>query len=168
MKRITISVDENIDLFFRKFASQKFKFKRGWYSEAVMEAMGMWINQAKLENKDLSENFQSAGVEIWEKVKEYQSIEANDIYDTISAITDYFTKDIVYAEKIKYEVKGDFIEIFPQNTIKKDIIKLINVKNGNANFNCPIILTMEAALADVTGKHYNVISSELQNHLELF
>ena len=102
MKRITISVDENIDLFFRKFASQKFKFKRGWYSEAVMEAMEMWINQAKLENKDLSENLpQIAGVEIWEKVKEYQSIEANDIYDTISAVTDYFTKDIVYARSLQ-------------------------------------------------------------------
>ncbi len=49
MKRITVSVDEDIDLFFRKFASQKFKFERGWYSGAVMEAMELWINQMKSE-----------------------------------------------------------------------------------------------------------------------
>lgn len=61
MKRITVSVDKDIDLFFRKFASQKFKFERGWYSEAVMEAMGMWINHAKSENEEFSKN----NLELW-------------------------------------------------------------------------------------------------------
>lgn len=49
-------MDKDIDLFFRKFASQKFKFERGWYSQAVMEAMELWMKQVKSENEDLSKN----------------------------------------------------------------------------------------------------------------
>jgi len=164
MKRITVSVDEDIDLFFRKFASQKFRFKRGWYSKAVMEAMELWINQYKLENNDLSGNFQNVGMETWEKIKGYQSIDTEDICDTINSITNYFTKDIVYAENIKYKIEDNLIEIFPKDTQKENIIKLININDGKTDFNCPIALTIEAALADLVGEHYNVISSEFQNH----
>lgn len=56
MKRITVSVSEDVDLFFRKFASQKFKFERGWYSEAMEDAMKLWINHVKSENKGLSKD----------------------------------------------------------------------------------------------------------------
>lgn len=56
MKRITVSVSEDVDLFFRKYASQKFKFERGWYSEAMEEAMKLWINHVKSENNGLSNN----------------------------------------------------------------------------------------------------------------
>ena len=162
MKRITVSVDEDIDLFFREFASQKFKFKRGWYSKAVMEAMKLWINQYQLENKGLSGDFQSVGMKTWEKIKEYQSIDTDDICDTLNSITNYFTKDVVYAEQIKYKIEDNLIEIFPKNTQKENIIKLINIKNGKTDFNCPITLTMEAALSDLVGGHYNVISPEFQ------
>ena len=56
MKRITVSVSKDVDLFFRKFASQKFKFEKGWYSEAMEDAMKLWINHVKSENNELSEN----------------------------------------------------------------------------------------------------------------
>lgn len=163
MKRITVSVNENIDLVFKKFASQKFKFKRGWYSEAVMEAMELWINQVKFENKNLSGDFCNTGLELWKIIKDGKT-GTNDISDIIDYITNYFTNDIVYADDIQYKIKDDFIEIFPKNSQKENIIKLINVKNGNASFNCPITLTIEAALADLTGEHFNVTSSEFQTH----
>ena len=42
MKRITISVDSDVDLKFRKKASQKYQFEKGWYSSALEEAMVSW------------------------------------------------------------------------------------------------------------------------------
>ena len=158
MKRITVSVDKDIDIFFRKFASQKFKFERGWYSKAVVEAMELWIEKTRYENEKLHRNC-DMGLELWKMIKDDNT---NDITDIMDYIINYFTKDVVYAEEIKYTIKDDFIEIFPKNTQRENIVKLMDVKNGNVNFNCPIILTMESALKDLTGEHYSVVSSE--NH----
>ena len=47
-KRVTISINNDIDLNFRKLASNKMLFKTGWYSRAVEEAMLLWIEK---ENK---------------------------------------------------------------------------------------------------------------------
>lgn len=47
-KRVTISVNNDIDLDFRKLASNKMLFKSGWYSKAIEEAMLLWIEN---ENK---------------------------------------------------------------------------------------------------------------------
>ena len=43
IKRVTITVDTDVDLRFRKVAASKMLFKTGWYSEAVEEAMQLWI-----------------------------------------------------------------------------------------------------------------------------
>ncbi|MDO5848833.1 MAG: hypothetical protein Q4P18_04815 [Methanobrevibacter sp.] len=44
-KRVTISINNDVDLHFRKLASSKMLFKTGWYSEAVEEAMELWIKE---------------------------------------------------------------------------------------------------------------------------
>ncbi|MDL2246386.1 hypothetical protein LJB96_02080 [Methanobrevibacter sp. OttesenSCG-928-K11] len=46
-KRVTVSVNTEIDLNFRKIASSKMKFKAGWYSIAIEEAMLLWIEKEK-------------------------------------------------------------------------------------------------------------------------
>lgn len=46
-KRVTISINNDIDLNFRRLASSKMLFKTGWYSRAIEEAMLLWI-----ENED--------------------------------------------------------------------------------------------------------------------
>ena len=43
IKRVTIAVNSDVDLNFRKIASSKMMFKTGWYSEAIQEAMMLWI-----------------------------------------------------------------------------------------------------------------------------
>ncbi|WP_178648726.1 hypothetical protein [uncultured Methanobrevibacter sp.] len=45
VKRVTITVNQDVDLHFRKLASSKLLFKTGWYSEAIKEAMELWIKQ---------------------------------------------------------------------------------------------------------------------------
>ena len=44
-KRVTISINNDIDLDFRKIASNKMLFKTGWYSKAIEEAMLLWIER---------------------------------------------------------------------------------------------------------------------------
>ncbi|MBQ7929283.1 MAG: hypothetical protein IJ287_11165 [Methanobrevibacter sp.] len=43
IKRVTISINNDIDLNFRKIASNKMLFKKGWYSKAIEEEMLLWI-----------------------------------------------------------------------------------------------------------------------------
>lgn len=47
-KRVTISINNDVDLKFRKVASTKLLFKSGWYSKAVEEAMLLWIEKQKI------------------------------------------------------------------------------------------------------------------------
>ena len=44
-KRVTISINNDIDLNFRRLASSKMLFKTGWYSRAIEEAMLLWIEK---------------------------------------------------------------------------------------------------------------------------
>ena len=46
-RRVTISINNDIDLNFRKIASSKMLFKTGWYSKAIEEAMLLWIEKEK-------------------------------------------------------------------------------------------------------------------------
>ena len=48
-KRVTISVNNDVDLLFRSLASAKLCFEAGWYSTAIEEAMLLWIEKEKKE-----------------------------------------------------------------------------------------------------------------------
>ena len=45
IKRVTISINNDVDLNFRKLASSKMLCKTGWYSKAIEEAMILWIEK---------------------------------------------------------------------------------------------------------------------------
>ena len=47
-RRVTISVNNDVDLNFRKIASSKMLFQTGWYSKAIEEAMLLWIEKEKV------------------------------------------------------------------------------------------------------------------------
>ena len=51
-KRVTIVINENLDYKFRKMASQKFRFEPKWYSQAIEEAINLWIED------NIDENFE--------------------------------------------------------------------------------------------------------------
>ena len=42
-RRVTINVNNELDMYFRKLASSKLLFAKGWYSRAIEEAMMLWI-----------------------------------------------------------------------------------------------------------------------------
>ncbi len=47
-KHVTITINNDLDLHFRKLASSKMLFETGWYSKAVEEAMELWIENESL------------------------------------------------------------------------------------------------------------------------
>ena len=55
MKRITITVDDDVDLKFRKKASQKYHFEKGWYSKAVNDAMTSWSSEGSALSTNINE-----------------------------------------------------------------------------------------------------------------
>lgn len=46
-KRINVIIDPDVDLEFRKIASAKMLFQKGWYSKAVEDALKLWIETQK-------------------------------------------------------------------------------------------------------------------------
>ncbi|GAB6055794.1 hypothetical protein JCM15415_11100 [Methanobacterium movens] len=56
MKKINVLVTEDIDYNFRIMASKKFKFKTGWYSNAVREAMIFWMLYQQLSDSPVVMN----------------------------------------------------------------------------------------------------------------
>lgn len=136
MKRITVSVSEDVDLFFRKFASQKFKFEKGWYSEAMEDAMKLWINHVKSENNELSKNNR----ELW--FNQQKDVIPVDLLDQIRNLSNSELIEAEYNDLSKThvthiqvmsnarEIKGvssifhlDYIE-----TVNKLLEKGVNVK----------------------------------------
>ena len=47
IKRVTVSINNDVDLEFRKLASSRMLFQTGWYSKAIEEAMLLWIRNTK-------------------------------------------------------------------------------------------------------------------------
>ncbi|MCC7553786.1 MAG: hypothetical protein KO202_04735 [Methanobacteriaceae archaeon] len=47
IKRVTVSINIEVDLEFRRIASSKMLFQTGWYSKAIEEAMLLWIKEQK-------------------------------------------------------------------------------------------------------------------------
>lgn len=50
MKKITVTIDDEIDFKFRMLASQKYKFEKGWYSNFINEAIELWLTFNKIFN----------------------------------------------------------------------------------------------------------------------
>ncbi|MDO5821221.1 MAG: hypothetical protein U0L35_01360 [Methanobrevibacter sp.] len=45
IKKISLNINEDIDYEFKKIASKRFGFERGWYSKAINEALVEWIEK---------------------------------------------------------------------------------------------------------------------------
>jgi predicted transcriptional regulator len=110
MRRITVSVDENTDLIFREFASRKFKFERGWYSKAVVEAMKLWITQVKSENRYLSnihESWLNQGIkfipqDLLIQIRDLSCLEFIEAeYSDLSKTHEIYIQTVLNAKKIK-------------------------------------------------------------------
>jgi len=123
LKRITISIDSKLDMKFRKKASQKYHFDRGWYSNAVQEAMTIWaedkneeINDNKSKSFKLKDNINS---KFWDKINSDLNLDDNDLIGNIESLINHLNYDSEY--QIKIERESDNIVIKFKNKRDFDI-----------------------------------------------
>lgn len=159
MNRVTISVPKDIDLIFRKKAAIKFSFRRGWYGKAVLEAMKLWITHQTI-SQNRSQNLSHENKDyLWNVFREDMQVDSDDPYKVLDSIIEYFIQDIKFAKKITYELNNNKVLIKKQDSLEPYIPELITKENNSIFFNCPVKAIADAALKDITGQEYEIISS---------
>ena len=153
--RVTISVPQDIDLDFRKKAAIYFSFQRGWYGKAVLEAIKLWITFHSEPKKEISNDTKNY---LWNNFRDKIQVDSDDPVKIIDSIVDYF-KNVSYSGDIKYKMDRNNIILKKENAFESYIPYLITCKDNSIFLNCPVESIADAALSELTGKEYNVISS---------
>ena len=106
MKRITITVDSDVDLKFRQKASKKYQFQKGWYSSALAEAMVFWSEDGKVENTSTPKNYalkQHINPELWNDLDNQLDINNENLFENYNSIIEHFNQNKDRQIKIKRE-----------------------------------------------------------------
>jgi hypothetical protein len=122
VKRITISVDSEVDLKFRKKASQKYQFEKGWYSNALAEAMVFWSEDGKGENTPAPKNYvlkEHINPKLWENINNQLDINDDNLFENYQSIVKHFNRDKDH--QIKIERENGTIVIKLDNKMDSDI-----------------------------------------------
>lgn len=117
VKRVTIAIDSDVDLKFRKKASQKYQFEKGWYSNAVADAMKDWAegDRESIANHSSIANYLNP--EIWENLKLELNLDKENPFKNLESIINQFGPESEHHLKIdradnniivKLENKTDF------------------------------------------------------------
>ena len=128
MKRITISVDSDVDLKFRKKASQKYQFEKGWYSSALEEAMVAWSQDQSVKNSTKTKNYvlkDHINPDLWKNLNKRLDLNDENLFEYYHSIVEQFNKD--KDRKLSIERENGSIVIKLDN--KKDSDKKSNLEN---------------------------------------
>ena len=124
MKRVTIAVDSEVDLKFRKKASQKYQFEKGWYSKAVVEAMESWAAESNVRSTNVNDLMNSINPDFWEKLKSEVNIEGNNPFENMEDFINYINHESGY--NLKIEREGDNIMVELKSNANSTIESLEN------------------------------------------
>lgn len=122
VKRITITVDSDVDLKFRKKASQKYQFQKGWYSSALAEAMIFWSEDGKVENTSTSKNYalkQYINQELWNDLDNQLDINNENLFENYNSIIEHFNQN--KDRQIKIDRENGNIVVSLENKMDSDI-----------------------------------------------
>ncbi len=111
MKRITIKVDPDLDVKFRKKASQKYQFEKGWYSLAVEEAMKSWAAENNTVLTNINDLMNSINSDSWKKLKSELNIKKNNPFENMEDFINYINNESDYDLKIEREGDNIMVEL---------------------------------------------------------
>lgn len=159
-KRVTISTYHEMDFEFRRLASQKFKFKKGWYSSAMAEAMALWIayNKNTIFDKGLNNIARSGGQNIWRKFKAEQIpkiYDESDFYPLDCICKNFVTKS-TFIENIDYEYDDSNFVINVDTPVLDENHNHFMMEDLVDKCTVPITITLRAGLEDITGENYRI------------
>lgn len=149
MKRVTVTVAEEVDLKFKKEASKRFKFERGWYSAAVNEAMKAWLSEDPSFD---GQNFpRQLGKYLWINFRKKFDVHQMEPNECMNLLIEY-----IYGENhpIFYEISNDDVIINfsgipePEN-LEHHLLKMFQ-----------LITVVRAAQEDHKGSKYSISGLE--------
>lgn len=154
VKRVTIAIDSDVDLKFRKKASQKYQFEKGWYSNAVADAMKDWAEDSSSEsitNHSAITNYLNP--EIWENLKLELNLDKENPFKNLESIINQFGPDS--ENHLKIDREGNNIIIKLENKEGLDI---------EANLKSLIILhlilnVIISSLEETTHEKYKIVGT---------
>jgi hypothetical protein len=154
MKRVTISLPAQTDLKFRRMASQKFKFEKGWYSKAIAEAINFWMdkNEVYFLNNSVSKVFREIGKDMWCKTKIKWNIDSENELKTLDNFIDYFNGNYIHINELNYDISDNNTTISIKNHANGDIDNYIE------SFLFPLIMVTRSGMEEITGDQYEISS----------
>lgn len=123
MKRVTITVDSDVDIRFRKKASQKYQFEKGWYSKAVVDAMDSWATESSEISNDINSLMNSINSDYWENLKSELNIEENDPFENMEDFINYINDESSYDLKMDREGNNIIVELKNDTVSSEDLEK---------------------------------------------
>ena len=122
MKRITITVDSDVDLKFRKKASQKYQFQKGWYSSALAEAMVFWSEDGKVEDSSTPKDYalkQYINQDLWNDLDNQLDLNNENLFENYNSIINHFNRN--KDRQIKIDRENGNIVVSLENKMDSDI-----------------------------------------------
>lgn len=158
-KRVTVSVDTHLDYEFRKLASQKFRFEKGWYSKAIAEAMDVWINYNELGilTGGITNIARLTGHNLWTMLKndfnhKYHDDDANVLND----ICEYFVEQSPYIENLDYKKLGEDFLINADTPLITQNRDCFMVEELVDRCTVPLVVVLRAGIEDITNNTYKI------------
>lgn len=155
LKRATVSLPIDLDFKFRKLASRKYKFERGWYSRAVSEAMELWLisNEYTILNEGIQEVNQLMEIKTWNMLKTKLNREFGPKFSPKN-VFDYFKNQSPYLE-LKYEMDDGRITV-DLNRSTKESGDESHGDNILYKHLIPITMVTKAMMNEITGNNYKI------------
>lgn len=156
MKRVTISLPDETDLKFRRLASQKFRFEKGWYSKAIVEAIDFWINKNEIYflNNGFSKVSRDIGKEIWNKTKMFEDLNPKNPVKTLDNLINYLNINYAHINELDYEMYDNNAII----SLKNHENEIDTIDNYIEKFLYPIIMATRVGIEEITGDQYEISS----------
>lgn len=158
-KRVTVSVDSPLDYEFRKLASQKFKFEKGWYSKAIAEAMDVWINynEVGILTGGITNIARLTGRNLWTMLKDDFNHKYNqNNSDVLNDICDYFVEKSPYIENLDYKILGEDFMISADTPMIKQKLDCFMVEELVDRCTVPLVVVLRAGIEDITNNTYKI------------
>lgn len=158
-KRTTVSIPADVDFKFKKLASRKFKFEKGWYSKAMVEAMELWLkyNDFMLLKEGTGYVGRFLGMQMWERLKRnsYGDLDIETDNNTFNSILRYFNRD-PHIENINYKLNNKNLKICLNSPKIKECSSEFMVEDLLINYLQPITIITRAGLEEMTGESYKI------------
>lgn len=153
-KRTSVIIDTELDFEFKKIASRKFHFQKGWYSNAISEAMELWIkaNGMIILNQGVTPMTRFMGSQMWNFFNDTNPRDNYSKIHTMRHVFDYY-HDCESLKNIDYDIADDKFTCNVNTARKSDDCAFEELLDKKI---IPMAMVARAGMEDMTGDQYKI------------